>query len=122
MEAAKNDIKTRTDVKLLVDSFYEKVKADELLAPVFAHVNWPHHLPVMYNFWSSVLFGDLTYSGNPLTKHLPLKIRPEHFTRWLELFTKTVDEHFEGSNAKEAKSRANSVAQLFQYKMGLLKT
>jgi hemoglobin len=116
---AKDDIKTRADVKLLVDSFYAKVKADALLAPVFVHVNWPQHLPVMYNFWSSVLFGDMTYSGNPLAKHLNLEIGKEHFTRWLELFTATVDEHFEGFNANEAKRRANTVAELFQYKMGL---
>ncbi|MCK6617777.1 MAG: group III truncated hemoglobin [Cyclobacteriaceae bacterium] len=122
MQAAKDDINTRADVILLVDNFYAKVRTDTLLAPVFSHVNWPQHLPVMYDFWSSVLFGDMTYSGNPLAKHLPLKIGTEHFTRWLELFTKTVDEHFQGFNANEAKTRANLVAQLFQYKMGLLKT
>lgn len=120
MQAVKHDIIIRTDVKLLVDSFYAKVKADALLAPVFAHVNW-QHLPVMYNFWSSVLFGDMTYSGNPLAKHMNLNISKQHFTRWLELFTTTVDEHFEGFNAKEAKSRATTVAALFQYKMGLKK-
>lgn len=122
MQAARDDIKTRADVKRLVDSFYDKVKTDTLLAPVFAHVNWPQHLPVMYNFWSSVLFGDMTYSGNPLARHLPLKIGAEHFTRWLKLFTKTVDEHFEGFNARQAKYRAKTVAQLFQYKMGLMKS
>lgn len=115
------EITTREDVKLLVDSFYDKVKADELLAPVFAHIDWPHHLPVMYNFWSSVLLGDMSYSGHPLAKHLYLKIGKEHFTRWLELFTTTVDEHFEGFNASEAKKRAQTVADLFQFKMGLMK-
>lgn len=121
MQTTKTDIKTRADVKLLVDSFYDKVKADALLGPVFAHVNWPHHLPVMYNFWSSVLFGDMTYSGNPLAKHLHLKIGKEHFVRWLELFMATVNENFEGFNASEAKSRARTVADLFQFKMGLMK-
>jgi hemoglobin len=116
----KKEIQSRAEIKLLVDSFYEKVNADELLAPVFAHVDWPHHLPIMYNFWSSVLLGEMSYSGNPMAKHLNLAIGTEHFTRWLELFTATVDEHFEGYNATEAKNRAHTVAQLFQYKMGLL--
>jgi hemoglobin len=116
----KSDIENRTHVKLLVDRFYERVKADELLAPVFAHVDWPHHLPIMYNFWSSVLFGDLTYSGNPVANHLHLKVGTKHFSRWLELFSATVDEHFEGYHANEAKNRAQSVANLLQYKMGLM--
>ncbi len=116
----KKEIQSRAEIKLLVDSFYEKVKADELLGPVFAHVDWPHHLPIMYNFWSSILLGDMSYSGNPLAKHVNLAIGTAHFSRWLELFTTTVDEHFEGYNANEAKNRAHTVAQLFQYKMGLL--
>ncbi|MBX2970632.1 MAG: group III truncated hemoglobin [Cyclobacteriaceae bacterium] len=116
----KKEIQSRAEIKLLVDSFYNKVNADELLGPVFAHVDWPHHLPIMYNFWSSVLLGEMSYSGNPMAKHLNLAIGKEHFARWLELFTATVDEHFEGYNANEAKNRAHTVAQLFQYRMGLL--
>lgn len=115
-----DDIESREDVQLLVDRFYERVKNDDLLAPVFAHVDWPHHLPIMYNFWSSVLFGDLSYSGNPVAKHLHLSVTTAHFTRWLELFNATVDDHFSGYNATEAKSRAQSVANLLQYKMGLV--
>jgi hemoglobin len=121
VKVIRHDILTREDVKLMVDSFYDKVKADEVLAPLFHHVNWQQHLPVMYNFWSSVLFGDMTYSGNPLGKHLHLKVEKYHFIRWVKLFTETVDENFEGFNASEAKSRARLVAELFQYKMGLLK-
>jgi hemoglobin len=116
----KADILTRSDVQRLVDAFYEKVRADAILAPHFAHVDWPHHLPVMYNFWSSVLLGEMSYSGNPIGKHLPLKIEGHHFSRWLELFTETVDENFEGYNATEAKNRARVVAELIQFKMGLV--
>ena len=119
MTDTKHDILNRSDVEVLVNSFYDKVKVDLLLAPIFAHVDWPHHLPIMYNFWSSLLLGDMSYNGNPLAKHLHLKIGKEHFTRWLQLFTQTVDENFEGFNANEAKSRAQNIAGLFQFKMGL---
>lgn len=115
----KTDIETREDVKLLVDRFYDKVKVDGLIGPVFSHVDWPHHLPTMYNFWSSMLLGDQTYRGNPLQKHLPLAIQPAHFDRWLALFRKTVDEHFTGEKAEEVKTRANSIAGIFQVKLGL---
>jgi hemoglobin len=116
----RSDILTRSDVELMVNSFYDKVKGDELLSPVFANVDWPDHLPVMYNFWSSMLLGDMSYSGNAMGKHLALSIKRNHFTRWLELFIATVDEHFEGYNATEAKNRAQSIAALFQHKMGLM--
>jgi hemoglobin len=119
MISGKTDILNRDAVKLLVDKFYEKVKDDPFLCPVFSHVDWPHHLPTMYNFWSSILLGDQTYQGNPLQKHLPLSVTAEHFTQWLALFHLTVNENFEGEKAEEAKLRAQSIASLFQYKMGL---
>jgi hemoglobin len=115
------DIKAREDVRVLVDSFYEKVKKDELLAPVFGHVDWPHHLPIMYDFWSSILLGDMSYNGSPFSKHLGLPITQEHFTRWLKLFIENVDTQFTGPVAEEAKTRANAIANLFQFKLGLMK-
>ena len=114
------DITTRVDVIKLVDVFYEKVKTDGLLSPVFAHVDWPAHLPTMYNFWSSLLLGDQTYAGNPFMKHKGLPIAREHFTRWLELFTETVDQEFVGDRATGLKQRAQSIAGVFQHKLGLL--
>ena len=116
-----NDITTREDVQILVDRFYEKVQTDPLLAPVFSHVNWPHHLPIMYNFWSSMLLGDQSYRGNPFAKHLPLPIQPAHFNQWLKLFRETVNENFSGEKAEEVKMRAESIAGVFQARMGLVK-
>ncbi len=114
-----NDIKDRQDIVHLVDAFYGKVRADELLQPVFRHVDWQLHLPIMYNFWSSMMFGDQSYQGNPFQKHLHLAISASHFSRWLQLFIATVDEQFEGLKADEIKSRAQSIAGVFQHKMGL---
>ncbi|NOS93685.1 MAG: group III truncated hemoglobin [Cyclobacteriaceae bacterium] len=112
----KKDIESRTDIELLVNQFYHKVKQDVLLAPVFNHVDWPEHLPVMYNFWSSMLLGDQSYQGSPFQKHMPLAIDARHFQQWLALFTQTVDEHFTGEKADEVKSRARSIAALWQHK------
>lgn len=117
----KNDINTRQAVQVLVDKFYDKVKTDELLGPVFSHVDWPHHLPIMYDFWSSMLLGDMTYRGNPLQRHLHLPIDRTHFERWLVLFNATVDENFDGEKAEEVKMRAQSIAGIFQVKMGLIR-
>lgn len=119
MKTGKTDICNRNDIQILVNRFYDKVKLDPLLGPVFSHVDWPNHLPIMYNFWSSMLLGDQHYHGRPLQRHLHLAIDGTHFTRWLTLFTETVDENFEGAVATEAKMRGVSIAEIFQRKMGI---
>lgn len=116
-----NDIVTRKDIEILVNRFYERVQANPLLAPRFSHVDWPAHLPVMYNFWSSMMLGDQSYLGNPFQKHRDLPIGREHFEAWLKLFIQTVDENFHGNKADEIKNRAQSIALVFQHKMNLLK-
>jgi hemoglobin len=117
----KQDIISRTDIERLVDRFYDKVKSDSLLAPVFTHVDWPKHLPVMCDFWALTLLGEPGYRNNMVQKHLDLSIQPEHFERWLALFNSTVDEFFSGDKAEEAKSRAYSMAVVIQVKLGLVK-
>jgi hemoglobin len=113
------DIADRSDIVKLVDAFYAKVKADELLAPVFSHLDWKQHMPIMYNFWSTMLLGEISYKGNPFEKHMHLDIQQKHFSQWLSLFQETVDEHFEGAKAAEIKDRACSIAGIFQHKLGL---
>ncbi len=114
------DITERNDIEKLVDAFYARVKTDDLLAPVFSHLDWNHHMPIMYNFWSTMLLGEMSYKGNPFEKHLNLRIQRKHFDQWLALFQETVDEHFKGDKATEIKDRARSIAGIFQHKMGLM--
>ncbi len=120
MEIEKRDILTKEDISLLIHAFYEKVKEDVLLAPVFGHVDWDHHTPVIINFWCMLLLGDTDYKGNPFQKHIKLPINTEHFERWLFHFHNTVGEFFSGDKALEAKSRANNIASMFQYRLGLI--
>ena len=117
------EIQTPAEIKEMVDAFYDKVNKDPLLSPVFndfAGVHWEEHLPVMYSFWGSMLLGDFTYKGNPFLKHIPLPIEKAHFDRWLALFMETIEEHFTGEKAEEAKSRARSIAGIFQFKLASL--
>jgi hemoglobin len=114
------DITTEADVKMLVDSFYDKVNQDTLLASVFndhAQVNWDKHLPVMYRFWSSILLGTASYDGQPFQKHAFLPIDQAHFSQWLLLFYETLTEHFQGPNAEEAKLRAANIGRIFLNKI-----
>jgi hemoglobin len=119
MKMERHEINERQDIVLLVNNFYEKVKADHLLGPLFAHVDWPHHLPIMYRFWSSMLLGEQSYQGNPFQKHISLPLEGQHFNRWLELFFQTVDETFVGDRASEVKDRAQSIARVWQHKLNI---
>lgn len=100
---------------MLVNQFYDKVRQDGLLAPVFNSVindNWESHLNRMTDFWSTILLYTKTYKDDPMPKHLPLPVAKEHFDRWLDLFNQTLDELFEGSIADTAKKRAENIARI----------
>lgn len=108
------------DVKLLVDTFYTKVRNDETLAPIFNERigdRWPEHLEKMYTFWQTTLLGEHTYFGSPFPPHAQLPIDNRHFTQWISLFTQTVDELFTGEKAEEAKWRAGKMAEMFELKV-----
>jgi hemoglobin len=108
------------DIKKLVDAFYEKVKRDELIGPIFderIHDRWPQHLEKMYTFWQTVLLGEHTYFGRPFPPHANLPISHQHFEKWMELFIETVDELFTGEKANEAKWRAGKMAEMFESKI-----
>lgn len=116
----KKDILSLDDVKNLVDTFYDKVREDELIGHIFndrIQDRWPEHLAKMYTFWQTVLLGEHTYYGSPFPPHAQLPVEREHFDKWLELFNKTIDDLFTGEVAKEAKWRANKMAEMFQYKI-----
>jgi hemoglobin len=120
----KKDIENAEDIKLLVNDFYSKVTADNTLGHIFmdvAKVNWEHHLPVMYAFWESVLFGKMGYAGNPMDAHFKLNekvtLTADHFNAWKFLFLETVDQHFDGEVAEMAKQKAISIADLMFYKI-----
>src|SRR5665213_1224241 len=94
------------DIKTLVDTFYGKVRKDELIGPIFEeriHDRWPQHLETMYTFWQTLLLQDRTYFGAPFPPHANLPISHNHFERWMELFTQTLDDLFTGAIAQDAK-------------------
>ena len=100
------EISSTSDVELLVNSFYDKVVNDELLAPFFKHMNFEKHLPKMIHFWSFVLLDEAGYTTDVTKMHMHMKISQEHFDQWISLFHETVDEYFTGEKANLAKERA----------------
>ena len=120
----KPDITNRTDIEKLIILFYEKVKKDTVIGFIFTDVvpiNWEHHIPLIVDFWETILLDNPVYKKNAmevhydLNKKLPLK--KEHFESWLNLFFTTLDELFEGKIATLAKTRAKSIADVMLFKM-----
>lgn len=113
-------ITDRTDLENLVNSFYTKIRADELLGPIF-HSNipenhWQEHLEKLTDFWESNLFGVAKFKGNPTQKHsnvdknLNYGIEQKHFGRWLQLWFETIDALFVGEYADKAKISARKMS------------
>lgn len=118
------DIADRTDVAALVTDFYSRAFVDELLGPVFvdvAQMDLPAHLPIMCDFWESVLFRAGLYTGNALRPHVDLnakvELTAEHFDRWLTIWTTTVDDRHAGPKAELAKVQAGRIAASIQRRL-----
>lgn len=118
------DIGTEADIQQLVDSFYGRVRADDVLGHIFQTIignDWSHHLPIMYNFWGMVLLQKGDYTGNPVQKHIAIDkqipLQPAHYERWLELWKETVNELFAGPVADEAIKRATLMLSLISNKV-----
>ena len=109
---------TEDNVRELVYAFYDRVRADELLGPVFDEKlagRWDDHLPKMCRFWGSLVLGTKTYRGNVQQVHQPLDgIEPRHFSRWLFLFLDTVESRFRPAAAVRFMEPALRIAQSLQ--------
>lgn len=126
-QTAKHDIENRADIDALMNLFYTRVLSDDVIGYLFtdvAKLDLDHHLPVIGDFWETVLLGTGDYARhgrNPLQVHLLLNeketLRPEHFKRWLEVFTSSVDELFTGKRAEFTKQRAHGIAFRFMSMM-----
>jgi hemoglobin len=120
----KEDIRSRADIEKLITTFYEKVTADPLIGFIFndiMKVNWQAHLPVMYDFWETQLLEENKYTRNAMAVHFEvnrkIKLEESHFSRWIELFSSTIDELFTGDVAESAKKKAKSIAAVMLFKM-----
>lgn len=120
----KPDITNRADIEKFIVEFYEKVKADPTIGFIFTdvvHMNWETHIPVIVDFWETILLDNPLYKKNAMEVHYDLNkklpLQKEHFKSWLTLFNAAVDEFFEGNTATMAKTRAKSIADVMLFKM-----
>ena len=123
----KQDITDRNDIELMVNTFYQDVRKDEVLSNIFdsiMQVNWEKHLPKMYDFWENVLFHTGNYNGRPFPPHVQVNekitLTNEHFDTWIKLFNQNIDNLFEGEKANEVKLRAASIKHIFNSKINYI--
>jgi hemoglobin len=107
----------------LVGRFYERVRADSLLGPVFdgAIGDWPGHLDKLQAFWSSVVLTSGRYKGRPMAAHLRHAdaVTPERFQRWLGLWRETAAELLAPEAAAAIQEKAERIAQSLQLGIAL---
>lgn len=116
-DTAKRQIEAETGIdeamiSALVDGFYDRVRADTLIGPIFDEriSDWGPHLAQMKLFWSSVALMTGVYHGRPMPKHLPLPVDGRHFDRWLELFRATARDLCPPAAADHFIERAERIA------------
>jgi hemoglobin len=103
-------------IAVLVDTFYARVRKDDVIGPVFNRVvaDWPEHLAKLKDFWSSVVLSAGTYKGNPMMAHLPIpEMDHRHLERWLSLWDLTLSEIFEPEIAEIFLGKAMMVGERF---------
>jgi len=106
----------------LVDRFYEKVRVDPLLGPVFnaAVHDWDEHKRTLTSFWCSVALRANSYRGNPMAVHrMQPGIRTEHFERWLSLWKTTTRDVLDDADAQLMLEHADRIGRSLRLGMGL---
>jgi hemoglobin len=104
----------------LVERFYDKVRRDPELSPVFnaAVHDWDDHKRTLTSFWSSVALKTASYRGNPMAAHRAHPIRAEHFDRWLNLWRETTAEVLAPEHAAQLCQYAERIGQSLRYGLG----
>jgi hemoglobin len=104
-----------TAIRQCVAQFYRAGRADPLLGPVFeSHIaEWDDHLRIIANFWSHSLLGTKRYSGAPYPVHIPMPLTPEHFARWVELFSAAATATLPAPYAEQACAKARHMGESF---------
>jgi hemoglobin len=102
------------DIARLVDTFYERVRRDAELGPIFEAAigdRWAPHLRTMKDFWSSVVNTSGRYKGQPVPAHAKLPIAPAHFERWLALWHETTGAVLEPAAAALFREKAARIGE-----------
>ncbi|HHC29044.1 MAG TPA: group III truncated hemoglobin [Rhodobacterales bacterium] len=111
------------DIDRLVAAFYERIRADATLGPVFARAiapedgpEWRAHEAKIAAFWRNAVGIDRSYDGNPTRVHvLNDEVMPGMFSGWLALFRKTAEEVLPPEKAMRMAALADRIGDGMRY-------
>lgn len=109
---------TSEHIKNLVTHFYQKIQCDKVLGPIFndiAQVDWDHHIPLLCQFWNSIMLKTNEYHGNAYRKHVILgettQLTEAHFSRWLVIFQEEAFKYLPIQSAQLITEKAYMIAE-----------
>lgn len=108
---------TEPMIEALVRGFYDRVRVDPQLGPVFDRevADWEPHLLRMIDFWSSVTLMTGRFKGQPMAVHVRMPgLEPPLFARWLTLFEATARQVCPPAAAELFVAKARNIAESFQ--------
>lgn len=111
----------KNSIDKLMDIFYNKIRKDENLGPIFnakvgtTEAQWDAHKAKISNFWQGMLLQMGDYDGKPMKAHLELPPFPIHFFDiWLQLFEESLTEIFDETNKNIILRQAQGIASRFK--------
>ena len=119
---------TKENLNKMVILFYTKILNDKIVGPFFIEKlgnnlkndKWVPHIELLTNFWASMTLRDPAYQGNPFAPHANIaNISREAFSRWLELFSQTLDIVYIPQIADQFKARGTVIAGNFMRNLNL---
>lgn len=119
-ESMKNtyvDLDSAEHIRLFIESFYDKVLADKVLAHIFndvAGIDVKVHIPIIIQYWQKLLLGDKSYQRHTMNIHREVHRKfpftQSEFDHWLDLFTLTAKNEFSGPYTNKAIKIATTIA------------
>jgi hemoglobin len=105
----------RAQVRRFVEVFYDQVRPNAVIGPIFQRVvadgQWPAHYETMTDFWMAVAFNAAPFRGNPMVKHAQIRdIAPAHFDIWLSVFESAARSFWPAEIAELLIFRAHQIA------------
>ncbi|MHB9879063.1 group III truncated hemoglobin [Pacificimonas sp. ICDLI1SI03] len=106
---------TEASLAQLIPEFYERVRGDPLIGPVFESAidDWKPHLEKLTAFWSSVMLTSGRYKGNPVAAHAKhaQALTPAMFDRWLAIWRQTTNDLLPEDDALAMQAKADRIAE-----------
>ncbi|HCQ67197.1 MAG TPA: globin family protein [Rhodobacteraceae bacterium] len=114
---------TPEDIDRLVAVFYERIRAHDMLGPVFARAiavedgpEWRAHEARIAAFWRNAIGIDRSYDGSPMQVHVANpEVMPGMFSVWLDLFGATAREVLTPAQADSILVLATRIGDSLRY-------